>query len=270
MTDTTPTESERGRFVGANGLRIYYEEHGQGPPLLLLHGGTMSGAMWQPYLAGFAEHYRVIAPDTRGQGRTRKPQGAMSYRLLAEDTAALARVLGLERPAIFGFSDGGQVALEIGMRFPELARALVVCAASTLTSDSYLASMRHLLGDESDPEVDTERFERENPEWVAELREIYGLEDWKRMLRELKPMWMTPLSYTPADYAGVVATALVLIGDRDASIPVEEVAEMYRRLPNAELAVIAGADHVGAVYANVALTQAVVLDFLRRHGGAPD
>src|SRR5436305_10752583 len=120
MTATTPEhvktgQTERGRTVKANGLDIYYEEHGQsqGKPLLLIHGGALTGKSWQPYLTAFAEHYRVITPDTRGHGRTANPAGSMSFRLLADDVAGLAQALNLEKPLIYGYSDGGQVALEI-------------------------------------------------------------------------------------------------------------------------------------------------------------
>ena len=65
MPATTP-EAGPGQIVRANGTDIYYREHGRGRPLVLLHGGTLSGDSWEPYLAGFAEHYRVIVPDTPG------------------------------------------------------------------------------------------------------------------------------------------------------------------------------------------------------------
>src|SRR5436305_5943094 len=92
------TEPPQGHYIRANGLDIYYEERGQGQPLLLIHGGALTGQSWQPYLAAFAEHYRVITPDTRGHGRTANPTGSMSFRLLVDDVAALAQALDLRNP----------------------------------------------------------------------------------------------------------------------------------------------------------------------------
>jgi pimeloyl-ACP methyl ester carboxylesterase len=264
MTTPERTESQHGHYIQANGLNIYYEEHGQGKPLLLIHGGTVTAESWQPYLAAFAEHYRVITPDSRGHGRTSNPTGIMSYRLLADDMAAFVQALGLHKPLIFGYSDGGQVALEIGMRYPDLPQALIVGATWFKFNETYSAWVQNLFGDRQSPDLDTEKFERENPDWTGWLRQVYGPDNWKTALKQLKPMWTTPLNYTSNDFVQVVAPTLVLVGDRDDFIPVEEASEMYRLLPNAELAVLPGADHLAA-FTKAPLAQALVLDFLSRH-----
>lgn len=260
--------THRGHVVRANGVNLYYEERGKGEPLLLLHAGSLTAEMWQPYLAAFAEHYRVITPDLRGHGRSDRPSGAMSYRLLAEDMAAFVRVLGLHRPLIAGFSDGGQVALEIGMRHPSLARALVVGGAQFKFSAAYRAWARDALGDETSPEVDPERLARNHPEWAAWLEQIYGPDDWKPLLTQLKPMWTTPLNYTPEDFTRVVAPTLVLVGDRDELVPSEEALEMYLLLPTAELAIVPGADHGAFFSGRAAAFRSLMLEFLLRHSGS--
>ena len=117
------TETSGGQIVRINGVDIFYKAYGQGQPLLLIHGGTLSGDSWQPYLAGFAEHFRVIVPDTPGHGRSGTPAGVLSYPGLADDMAAFSDALELRKPLIAGYSDGGQIALEIGMRHPALPRA---------------------------------------------------------------------------------------------------------------------------------------------------
>jgi pimeloyl-ACP methyl ester carboxylesterase len=259
----TPSETT-GRYIQANGLNIYYEEHGQGPALLLIHGGTATAESWQPYLAAFAKHYRVITPDSRGHGKTANPTGIMSYRLLADDIAAFVQALDIRKPCIYGFSDGGQVALEIGMRYPDLPQALVVGAAWFKFTEAYRTWVRNLLGDEQSPDVDTQKFERENPEWAGWLQQVYGADHWKTALKQIKPMWATPLNYTPDDFAQVVAPTMVLVGDRDEVVPIAEASEMYGLLPNAELAVIPGAGHL-ASFENAPLAQTLVLDFLLRH-----
>jgi pimeloyl-ACP methyl ester carboxylesterase len=106
-----------GAYIEANGLRVYYEVCGEGEPLLLIHGGTATSQSWTSHLPAFTEHFRVFAPDSRGHGRTDNP---------ADDVAALIKALGLQRPLVLGYSDGGQIALELGMRYPGLARALVL------------------------------------------------------------------------------------------------------------------------------------------------
>lgn len=262
--DTAP---RRGHIIPANGANIHYEVHGQGQSLLLLHAGTLTTAMWQPYLGTFAEHYRVITPDFRGHGRSDNPTGAMSYRLLADDVAAFVRALDLHKPLIAGFSDGGQVALEIGMRYSDLPQSLIVGGAFNTFTAAYGAWLRDVAGDEGSPEVDTGRFARNHPDWAAWLQQLYGPEDWKPLLVKIKPMWATPLNYSPDDFARVVVPTLVLLGDRDELVPIEQAAEMYRLLPKAELATVPGADHGDFYSARVASFQSLMLDFLQRHGG---
>jgi pimeloyl-ACP methyl ester carboxylesterase len=257
-----------GRTIHANGLDIYYESHGEGPPLLLIHAGSLTADSWRPYLPALAEHFQVVTPDSRGHGRSGKPARAMSYRLLAEDLAAFVDALGIHKPLVAGFSDGGQVALEVGMRHPDLPRALVVGGAQFRFSVAYLAWVRDAVGDESSPEVDTARFARGHPEWAGWLQSIYGPEAWKTVLARCKPMWTTPLDYTPADFARVVAPALVLLGDRDETVSIEEAADMYRLLPRAELAIVPGATHGAFFGAKAAVFQSLMLDFLLRQGGA--
>ncbi|HYP40770.1 MAG TPA: alpha/beta hydrolase [Chloroflexia bacterium] len=267
MTTPEHTEGQHGRYIQANGLDIYYEEHGHGKPLLLIHGGTLTGESWQPYLAGMAEHYRVITPDSRGHGQTANPTGSMSFRLLADDMVALVKALDLQKPLIYGYSDGGQVALEIGMRYPDLAQALVVGGAHLELTEGSRRWVRSILGDEESPEVDFEKFERENPDFAAGLQQDHGPDGWKTLLQQIKPMWNSRLNYTPDDFARIVAPTLVLLGDRDDFVPVEDAVEMYRLLPNAELAVVPGANHTDFIFsrAKIIIIQPLILDFLLRH-----
>jgi pimeloyl-ACP methyl ester carboxylesterase len=268
MTATEHETTGNGRYVRANGIDIYYEEQGQGPPLLLIHGGVLTGESWQPYRAAFAAHYRVIMPDSRGHGRTANPTGEMSFRLLADDMAALVRVLALQRPLICGYSDGGQVALEIGMRYPDLPQALAIGGAYPELTEGSRKWVRSILGDAASPDVDTGQFERDNPGFAAFLRQQHGPEAWQTLLKQIKPMWNATLNYSADDFARVTAPTLVLLGDRDGFVSVEEGVTMYRLLPHAEFAVVPGAEHTDFIDspAKVALVQPLILDFLQRHG----
>jgi pimeloyl-ACP methyl ester carboxylesterase len=264
------TEPQQGGYIQANGLDIYYEEHGQGEPLLLIHGGALTGGSWQPYLETFAEHYRVITPDSRGHGRTANPTGTMSFELLADDMAAFVQALGLHKPLIYGYSDGGQVALEVGMRYPHLPQALVIGGAHLELTEGSRKWVRSILGDSQSPDVDIEKFERENQAFAAMLQQDHGPDNWKTLLKQIKPMWNAQLNYTSAGFARVVAPTLVLVGDRDEFVPVEDAVGMYRLLPDAELAVVPAADHTDFIFslAKITLLQPLVLDFLVRHSNS--
>jgi pimeloyl-ACP methyl ester carboxylesterase len=127
------TRQHRGRCVRANGIDIHYVEAGQGEPLLLLDNAMVStNPIWAPvpvayasFLGTLAEHFRVIAPDTRGSGKSVHSGGPISSSLLADDVAALIDALNLDRPLICGFSDGGETAMLVGIRHPGSVRAIV-------------------------------------------------------------------------------------------------------------------------------------------------
>ncbi len=267
MTTAHHPETQQGHYIQANGLDIYYREHGQGRPLLLIHGGILTGNSWQPYLPAFAEHYRVITPDTRGHGHTKNPTAGLSFGLLADDVVALIQALDLKKPLIIGYSDGGQVALEIGMRYPDLPQAIVIGGAYVELTEPSRQWVRSILGDARSPEVDIDKFARENPQFAAGLEADHGPEAWKTLLKQIKPMWNATLNYSPDDFAGVVAPTLVLLGDRDGFVPVEEGLKMYHLLPNAEFAVVPHADHPSLIFslARIAVVQPLIIDFLKRH-----
>jgi pimeloyl-ACP methyl ester carboxylesterase len=159
-----------GTHIEANGISVYYEAHGEGEPLLLVHGGTATSLSWSSHMAAFTEHFRVFAPDSRGHGRTDNPAGELDYRMMADDVAALITAMGLQRPLVLGYSDGGQIALELGMRYPGLAGALVLGGTQFRFSKAYLEAARALLGITDGEEVDTGRLEQEQPGFVAYLR----------------------------------------------------------------------------------------------------
>jgi pimeloyl-ACP methyl ester carboxylesterase len=256
-----------GTYIEANGLTVYYEVCGEGEPLLLIHGGTATCRSWASHLPAFTEHFRVYAPDSRGHGRTDNPAGELAYRPMADDVAALIKALGLRRPLVLGYSDGGQIALELGMRYPGLAGALVLGGTQFRFSEAYLEDARALLGIAEGAEVDPEMLEREHPDFVAYLREahghVYGPEYWKSYLSQIAKLWMTPLHYATEEFAAVTDPVLLLVGDRD-GVATEESVELFRLLPNAELAVAPNSDH-GFFEAKAGLFDALALDFLTRH-----
>ena len=193
--------------------------------MLLLHGGTGTSANWTEYLPAFTPHFRVVAPDSRAHGRTNNPAGILSYRLMADDIAALIQTLQLDRPYVCGYSDGGQIALGLGMRHPKLARGLIIGGAWFKFSEQYLAGI-HGFGFEGPEVVNIAQIEQLAPEMVAAWQQEHaGASDyWKTLLSQIATLWHTPLNYTAEDFARIDVPTLILIGDRDVFIPVEEAA----------------------------------------------
>jgi pimeloyl-ACP methyl ester carboxylesterase len=129
-TTERSTETQgAGAYTDVNGLHLYYETHGSGRPLILLHGGLGSGEMFGPVLPALATNHQVIAVDLQAHGRTADIDRPLDIRTMANDVAALIRHLGLERPDVMGYSLGGGVALFTAFKYPELVGKLVVVSA---------------------------------------------------------------------------------------------------------------------------------------------
>jgi pimeloyl-ACP methyl ester carboxylesterase len=265
MTKPNSNLTPQGHYVQANGLKIYYEEYGNGKPLILLHGGTVTSQMWQPFLSSLASHFRVLTPDSRAHGKTNNPSGELSYSLMADDMVAFVRALNLTKPLIFGYSDGGQIALEISMRYPGVAAAFVVGAAWYKFSETYMHALT-AFGSPASGIVDFEKIQRDTPEWVTQLKTDHprpeDAEYWQTLLKQISILWWTPLDYTSENFHRITEPTLILIGDRDGLIELNQAVDMYQLIPDAELVVLPNTTHFSALSET---SVNIVLDFLTRH-----
>jgi len=255
------------KFVKANGINIHYEEFGNGGvPLILLHGGIATLDEWKPVIPSFTSQFHIYALDSRAHGKTDNPSGKLSYRTMADDVAAFIKVLEVNRPLVCGYSDGGQIALELSMRYPGLSRALVVSAAWYKFSEAYVNSLKSWRI-ERPGEFDFEWLEEAYPHFVEEWKMDHGNdpEYWRSLLLQISELWLTPLNYTEADFKQITDPVLILIGDRDGMIPLSDATEMYQMIETAELAVLPNTNHTG-VLTNPELFIRIVLEFLKRHG----
>ncbi len=266
MDKIKPDPAAGGYYFTANGLDIFYKEGGEGQPLILLHGATDTHKMWDPHLPEFSKYFRVITPDSRGHGRTLNPTRQISYQLMADDLAGLIRELKLEKPYIFGYSDGGQAVLDFGMRYPDLAGALVIGGTWYRFSEEYQAAITR-AGFVSLGKVDFEVFEKNAPpDWEERMRSAHPDPDpdYPRILLEsLAQLWWTPLDYTEDDFKKITAPTLIIMGEKDEMIALAEAEEMAALIPGAELAVIPGAKH-NDVLVEGGLFISLLLGFLSR------
>ena len=248
MTESTEPgqDSARTGYVEVGDLKIYYQEQGAGAPLVLLHGGLATGEMmWGARVAMLAQQYQVFVPDSRGHGRTNNPAGKLSYAQMAGDVAGFSDALGLQQPLVLGYSDGAQIAIELGLRHPDHARALVLGGAVTRPTERYLETLR-AMGFAEPGQVDLAAFEQD-PEFLASIQNdhqhVYGPDYWRTFLPQISELWLGVPSYTDAQLAGITLPALIITGDRDEGDSLAESLRLYQLLPQAELAVIPNAGH---------------------------
>lgn len=281
----TDVAARRGaKLVRANGIDIAFTEVGDGPPLVLLHGGLVStGPAWAgappahvDHLATLGKHFRVIAPDTRGSGATVHPGGPATFDVLADDVAGLIEALELNLPLIAGFSEGGATATTVALRNPGVVRAVVNYAGFDYFDPEHMAQLiagnfRPLFGGRpdattADPDA-AERAARSIPPLAATFATMQADYDdaqseghWRTYLGQFFDRTTTPLDYTTKDLAALAVPTLILAGDRDMFCPVEVACAAYRALPEGELGIVPNTEHE--------ITPAIIdaiIDFLLRH-----
>ena len=207
--------SSRGRYADVNGVHLYYERHGDGQPLVLLHGGLGSVEMWGAALESLAADRHVIAVDLQAHGRTADIDRPITTEAVAEDVAALIGHLGLGGADVMGYSFGGNIALGVAIAHPELVRRLVVVSSPLRRSAFYpelAVQQRNMLAPQ------TAEMMRPSPLYQTYARIAPRVEDWPRLVRKMGE-WIT----TDWDVTAVVAKlpmpALIVAADADAFPP---------------------------------------------------
>jgi len=245
---------EAGHYAEIRGIRMYYELHGSGPPLLLLHGGAGNGMQFEQQVPTFALTHRLIVPDCCAQGRTTDRPGPLSYHAMAEDMIALLDRLGLKRVDVMGWSDGGDIGLDMAMHHADRVGRLVTFGANfradglneqdvawgrTATADSFGAGMR-------------EGWTKLNPQ----------PEHYVEAMNKILDMWRTQPQWTEADLGRIRAKCLVCAGEHDVVRP-EHTAALARAIPGAQVWIVPGASH-SAMIERPDLVNPKVLEFLAR------
>lgn len=266
MDQSSPL-SDQGTYVDVNGLRLYYESHGEGIPVILLHGGLETCRMWAQVVAALSGYFRVITPDSRGHGRTDASVEPVTYSLMVEDFVQFIQVLGLDKPFVGGYSDGGQIAKHMAINHPGLARGYMIGGIFNSMTAEWRGLMQGMLGFEGPGMVDLERVARQSPEVVRDLQEKHGNgrgpEYWKTLLIQSSERWWSPAELSRVDFARIQEPTLFWCGDRDVFCPPERSLEMYRMVQGAELAVIPNADHM-TMAAQFGVAIEILLNFMRR------
>jgi pimeloyl-ACP methyl ester carboxylesterase len=245
------TPVERG-YAPVNGLEMYYEIHGSGQPLVLLHGNLSAiGTSFGKVLPQLAATRRIIAVEQQGHGHTADIDRPFSIAQWAQDTTALLRHLGIEQADFFGYSSGGAVALEIALRSPALVRKLVLAGGTSYSRDGFYPELL-AAGESMKPEdLDGSPFQQEY------ARIAPHPEHWHRLVAKIADLDRASGDWSGEALASIKAPALLIIGDSDIVRPEHTVA-MFRLLgggvpgdlvglPRSQLAILPGTMHVTLV-----------------------
>jgi pimeloyl-ACP methyl ester carboxylesterase len=236
------------RYEELGGVRTWYDEHGEGEPIVLLHPGGADARAWAPNLDALAARFRVFTPERRGHGRTPDVDGPITYELMAEDTITfLERVVG--GPAdLVGCSAGASVALLVALRRPDLARR-VVLISGVFHRDGWLPDA--IDPEASPPPVLARGYAELSPDGPSHFPVVNG--------KLARMNWEEP-TLAVSELTGVASRTLVMVGDDD-EVTLEHAIAMYRGLPDAELVVVPGTSH-GLLHEKPGLCNPIIVDFL--------
>jgi pimeloyl-ACP methyl ester carboxylesterase len=223
-TDWTTEAMGTGEYADVNGLRMYYETHGSGRPLVLLHGGLGSGEMFGPIIPALADHHQVIVPDLQGHGRTADIDRPIDTRLMADDIAALIDHLGLDRPDVVGYSLGGGVAFFTASKYPDKVRRLVM-AATNITRDAIPAEM---LVQQEQVSAAAAEFMKDTPMYQLYQKVAPRPEDFGRLLDKMGASMAKDFDFSE-EVRGLQVPTLVVAADADMAPPSHYV-EIFKLL----------------------------------------
>ena len=257
MTENTIQHSDgvdksiQGLYAEIHGLKMYYEIHGAGFPLVLLHGGLSAiGTSFGKLLPALADGRQVIAIEQQAHGHTADSDRPLTYRQMAEDTITLLSHIGVEQADFFGYSIGAGIAMEIAIEHPARIRKLVAATPIARASGfqpGVLAGMEALQPEHLAGSPFQEEYERVAPH----------PQEWPQLIAKVKQLDREFVDWPDDAIASIKAPTLLIAGDSDIVRP-EHVVELFRLLgggvpgdnvglPNARLAVLPGTTHITLV-----------------------
>jgi len=241
--------------VAVNGLKLYYEIEGEGEPVVLIPGFAAGGWIWFKQTAELSRNFRVIIFDPRGVAASDKPEGSQTIGLLADDVAHLLQTIGIPSAHIVGASFGGFVAQEFALKYPSMTRKLVLCCTSFGGPNHIVPSPETLMALASTKGLNSEDRMRENlllaftPEFVktrsAEVDHIVHLRATNDVPEHiyLSQLQAAMNFNVESRLSEITSPTLILSGDADVIVPVQNSRNLAAKIPGAQLQIIEGGSH---------------------------
>ena len=235
--------------VQLGAVKTWYDEHGEGEPLVLLHGGLVDARFFDPNLPALAEHFHVYTPERRGHGHTPDVEGPITYQLMTDDTIAFLETVVGQPADLVGHSDGAFVAMLVAMQRPELVNRLVMISGGFSKSGEAAPDM----------EWDVDQIAEFLGPAYGEVSPD-GADHFKVVATKVGKMAAVEPALQASELAEVTCRSLVMFADDDLVTP-QHMVDMYDALPDAELAIVPGTSHF-LTQEKPELVNTIVVDFL--------
>jgi pimeloyl-ACP methyl ester carboxylesterase len=223
-TDQARHTNGAGEYADVNGINLYYETHGEGRPVVVLHGGLGSSELFVPALPALAGKYQVILPDLQGHGRTADIDRPIDLRLMAGDVAALIGHLGLEQPAVVGYSLGGGVAFHTAVQHPDLIEKLVLISTNIRRSAIY----PEMLAQQGQVSAASVEFMKQTPMYQVYQRVAPRPDDFGRLLDKVGQSMAKDFDFSD-EVRGLKVPTLFACADAD-MFPPSHAVEVFEML----------------------------------------
>lgn len=249
----TPTPFVGNAKVELGDITMYFEAHGAGEPLILLHGGFGSADAWSNQVPMFSEQYYVVTPDSRAHDRTTDSDAPLSYHLMAEDIIRLMDYLGIESAYIVGWSDGGIMGIDLAIRHPERVKALVTFGATTSLEGNQQEFNNNI------PSITVESLKS----WLGNdyFDKMPDPERLPDIVEKVKAMWLTEPNFTAEELSAIKAPTLIMVGENDDVVRPDHALAIASAIPGAQALILPGMNHMGVIEMPDVWNKAV-LDFL--------
>jgi pimeloyl-ACP methyl ester carboxylesterase len=252
-----PPPPAAGGYAEIRGVKLYYQIFGEGPPLLLLHGGLGSSADFAKFVAAFSKDFRIVAFDRRGHGRSFDNAEPYSYADMAEEAKAFLDFLRIDSAFVLGFSDGGVAGYHLAAKYPRMVKKLVAIGANSRV-DGMNAEMVEWTKTQLTPETAATVL----PDVAASYRSLNPApENFADFIRKSQALWLRDPYIAAEDLHGIQAPILFIAGESDA-VRIEHILEMKTAVKDGHLCVLPNATHFVLMEKPAAL-HPIILEFLK-------
>lgn len=227
----------QGQYADINGLHLYYEVHGKGEPVVMLHGAFSTADAWRPIVTTLAKTRQVIVVELEGHGHTKDLERPLSVGQMSDDVAGLLKQLNIPRADFFGYSMGGFVGMDLAIRHSDIVRRLVVLSAAAGPVKQTFDPVNFQIMSSMTPE----NFN------FPEVKDPYTKvapdpSRWPILVKKVVSMVLGFPGFTADQMKSIKAEVLIIGGDRD-GFRLESLVDTFRAIPGAQLAIMPGGDH---------------------------